>query len=280
MKHETTKHYSQEAALFEGFLDPYMKYSSGWYETWDESLDVAIVQMLDKILDNAGVRDGCRVLEIGNGWGSLIKRLRERFSDVEYVGVNPSQVQLDWIADNVDTTGAMVKGAHEDVMGDLEGPFDAIFMIGALCHMKDKQAVMKRNAELLADDGRIIVEDTFFLSEALYQKHAARQETKYVQDTIFGYAHVYSLARHFDELRNAGLQVIQLDVNSDDYAKTIDFWTERIKTFDVENYPLAPHFVAYMDVFQRGWHHTICNHLQTIAKLPKRRRAKVAIPGS
>ena len=53
--HETTIHYSQEVPLFEGFLDPYMKYSSGWFEPAEEPLDSAIVRMLDKIIDLSGI---------------------------------------------------------------------------------------------------------------------------------------------------------------------------------------------------------------------------------
>lgn len=278
MSHETTVHYSQEVALFEGFLDPYMKYSSGWFEGWDESLDVAILRMLDRIVDRAAVKPGQRVLEVGNGWGSLLRRLRERVPDLDYTGVNPSDVQLGWIREHVDRDGRMVQAPFEAIMGELEGPFDAIFLIGAMCHQRDKQAVLNRLAELLAPGGRIVLEDTFFLSEALYQAHAARQETRYVQDTVFGYAHVLSLARHVDELRVAGLQLVSAETNSDHYARTIEIWTDRLRAMSAERHPLVPQFVAYMDVFQRGWNHTICNQLQVIERLPPRRRPQVALP--
>jgi len=276
MKHETTKHYSQEPELFESFLDPYMKYSSAWFADWEEPLDTAVLRMLDKILDLSQIRDGARVLEIGNGWGSLVRRLRERFVNVDYTGVNPSRVQLDWIAEHVDTAGSQINAPFEDVMDELVGPYNTIYMIGALCHMKDKQKVMSRVAELLSPEGNVILEDTFFLSEALYQAHVSREETRYVQDTIFGYAHVYSIARHHDELRNAGLQVMRSETNSDHYARTIEIWTDRLRALDPRCFELAPHFIAYMDVFQRGWNHTICNQLQTITKLPQRRRRQVA----
>ncbi len=280
MRHETTKHYSQEAALFEGFLDPYMKYSSGYYENWDESLDTGITRMLNMLLEAGRVKNGARVLEIGNGWGSFVRVLSEQREDIQYVGVNPSQVQLDWICDNVSSQGDMVLGAFEEVMNELSGQFDAIYMIGAMCHMRDKLAVLKRLNTLLADDGRLVIEDTFFLSEALYQAHAKRQETKFVQDEVFGYAHVHSLARHFDELRRAGFHMMSSFDNSDHYARTIEIWTDRLKEMDPEEFPLAVQFIQYMDVFQRGWNHTICNHMMTVEKLPNRRRQQEAFPGA
>ncbi len=279
MTHETTIHYSQEVPLFEGFLDPYMKYSSGWFQDPAEPLDSAIVRMLDKIVDLSGIGPGARVLEIGNGWGSLLRRLRERVPDLDYTGVNPSGVQLDYIARHVDAAEArMVNQPFEAVMHEIEGPFDAIFLIGALCHQKDKVAVTKRVAALLAEGGCAVIEDTFFLSEALYQAHAARAETKYVQDTVFGYAHVHSLARHADDLRLSGLRLRSAEDNTDHYARTIGIWTDRLQAMDAARYPLVPHFIAYMDVFQRGWNHTICNQLQVVERLPARRRAQIPVP--
>jgi len=279
MSARTNKHYSQELAVFEGFLDPYMKYSSGWFEQWDEPLDAAIVRMLDIILEAGRVRDGTRVLDIGNGWGAVLKRLREKHSGIRYLGVNPSQVQLEYIADAVDADATCIQGTFEDVMGVIEGPFDTILMIGAICHMRDKLAVKKRANELLAPGGRLVIEDTFFLSEDLYQAHARRDETRFVQDDVFGFAHVHSLAHHFDDLRRAGFRVMSALNNSDHYAHTIEIWTARLKEYNPKSFPMAEKFVQYMDVFQRGWGYTISNYLMACEKLPERRRQKVAFPG-
>ncbi len=280
MEPRTNKHYSQEVALFEGFLDPYMKYSSGWFAHWDEPLDDAILRMLDKILDAGKVRNGCRVLEVGNGWGSLLKRLRERYDDVQYTGVNPSSVQLQYIEECVDTECNNIEATFEDIMGELQGEFDAIFLIGALCHQKDKLAVKKRLNGLLADGGRLVIEDTYFLSEEIYQAHYKREETRFVQETVFGYAHVHSLARHYDDLRRAGFRVMVAENNSDHYAKTTAIWADRLADYDPAEFPLAPQFLAYLDVFWRGWGYTISNYLMACEKLPERRRQRVAFPGA
>ena len=177
MGHETTQHYSQEVELFQRFLDPYMKYSSGLFVENDESLETGVLRMLDTHLTLAALPERPRVLEIGNGWGSLLKRLRERCPDASYLGVNPSAVQQEYVAREVDARAELRVAPFEDVMDSLEGGYDAIFMIGSLCHIKDKARVLGRVGELLAEDGRLVLEDTFFLSEALYQKHYQRPET-------------------------------------------------------------------------------------------------------
>jgi cyclopropane-fatty-acyl-phospholipid synthase len=270
MAHETTQHYSQEVELFQRFLDPYMKYSSGLFLGPDESLDTGILRMLDQHINLGSLPESPRILEIGNGWGSLLKRLHERVEGFSYVGVNPSAVQQEFIAREVDAQADLRVAPFEDVMDSLEGGFDAIYMIGSLCHIKDKKRVLSRVAELLAESGRLVLEDTFFLSEALYQKHYARPETKFVQSEVFGYAHVFSLAHHFDLVREAGLRVMTTLDTSDDYAKTIDLWVERIAELDLGRFPLASQFIKYMDVFQRGWGYTITNHLMALERLPPR----------
>ncbi|MFO0756933.1 MAG: class I SAM-dependent methyltransferase [Byssovorax sp.] len=270
MAHETTQHYSQEVELFQRFLDPYMKYSSGLFLDRDEDLDTGILRMLDQQIALACLSEGARVLEIGNGWGSLLKRLQEKAPGLSYLGVNPSAVQQDYIARAVSDRVDLRVAPFEDVMDAIEGPFDAVFMIGSLCHIKDKARVLARVGALLAPGGRLVIEDTFFLSEALYQKHYARPETKFVQNEVFGYAHVFSLAHHFDLVREAGMRVMTTLETSEDYARTIDLWVERIAELDPARFPLAPQFIKYMDVFQRGWGYTICNHLMALERLPER----------
>jgi cyclopropane-fatty-acyl-phospholipid synthase len=270
----TNVHYSQEVAFFGAFLDPYMKYSSALFASPEEPLAVGIVRMLDHLIDAAKLRPGARVLDLGNGWGCLLKRMRERGLEVDYTGLNPSEVQLDHVRRAVDPDARLLHGTFEQVRPRLEGRYDAIFLIGSLCHLEDKQQALRDVAALLADGGRVVLEDTWFLSEALYQAHRSRPETKFVQDTVFGFAHVTSLAWHYDAVRAAGLWVRSSLDNSFDYLRTTDAWCDVLATLDADRFPLARQAVAYMDVFRRGWGHTICNQVMVLERLPPRQSAR------
>jgi cyclopropane-fatty-acyl-phospholipid synthase len=279
MPQATNKHYGHKVAFFEGFLDPYMKYSSGLFVNHDEPLDSGILRMLDHLLDSGNLHENARVLDIGNGWGCLLRRLRERF-EVDYTGVNPSGVQLEFIRREVEQGARLIEASFEDSLDRLEGPYDTIFMVGALCHIEDKQQALQAASELLTKEGTLVMEDTWFLSEDLYQKHAARPETKFVQNTVFGFAHVTSLAWHMNVLRETGLwQVSSLD-NSLDYMYTTDLWCERLAKMNPEMFPLARQAIVYMDVFRRGWGHTICNQVMVLKKLPPRRSAQFDVPAA
>ncbi len=48
------------------------------------ALDDAGLRLLDRLLSDGQIRPGSRVLEIGNGWGSLLKRIRETVDGVHY----------------------------------------------------------------------------------------------------------------------------------------------------------------------------------------------------
>lgn len=67
--HSTQKHYDQDAALFESFPDPYMKYSSGLWGEENNCLESAELNMLDKIIDFIPDIASASILEIGPGWG-------------------------------------------------------------------------------------------------------------------------------------------------------------------------------------------------------------------
>lgn len=98
---ETTQ-YDRDERVFTAFLDPYMRFSSGLFSSEETPFESSVVNMLNYLLDSAGVSDGARVLEIGTGWGCLLKRLKERHPHAAYIGVSPSAAQIAYVREHVD----------------------------------------------------------------------------------------------------------------------------------------------------------------------------------
>ncbi len=267
--HATTNHYDSEKTFFQSFLDPYMKYTSGLFEKDTDSLETGVVKMLDKLIAQSGVlnKPGARVLDIGSGWGSLLKRLKEVKSDFSYVGVTTSPEQNTFVSQTIDDRVTLITSPFETL--ELNQKFDAIFLVGSFCHLSEKTTQLKKLRSLLAQGGVILLEDTFFLSEALYQKHKNHQATQFVQQSIFGFAEIHSLPRHFDEAREAGLKVTELLEHSDSYKRTIAEWMQRLEQLDAGSHPLVSPFLQYMGIFQRGWNYTIGNFLITMEPLKR-----------
>jgi cyclopropane-fatty-acyl-phospholipid synthase len=96
-KRNIARHYDLSNELFEAFLDPSMSYSSALFEgrppTWD-GLPAAQHRKIDRLLDAVGVTAGCRLLEIGTGWGELALRAAERGATVLSVTLSEEQRKL------------------------------------------------------------------------------------------------------------------------------------------------------------------------------------------
>lgn len=260
MLNETVKHYDMDINFFKGFLDPYMKYTSGLFSSNQDSLELAAQRMLDAIIDSANIKTGMRVLEIGPGWGALIKRLHERGIECDYVGVSPSAVQNKYISEFCSHNEVFITSIfeHYESAGQV---FDAIVLIGSFCHLSDKKEQLARMHSMLAPGGAIVIEDTFFTTSECHAKHHAVAATKYVQEKIFGFAEIPSLSLLVDQVACAGLKVSSMFEHSSSYKRTIDCWIGKLKLMNSELYPKSRDFIKYMTIVQRGWNNTILNQL-------------------
>lgn len=260
MLNETVKHYDMEVGFFQQFLDPYMKYTSGLFESEHDALEVATQRMLDTIIDVGKIRPGGRVLEVGPGWGALVKRIRERDIICDYLGVSPSRVQNEFIRNFCGTREHLVTSTFESFEYTGE-PFSAIVLIGSFCHLQDKQQQLRRMGNMLASNGCIVIEDTFFVSRDTHQSHGDLDATRFVQEKIFGFAEILSLSEQIEQITNAGLKVSYMLEHSNSYKYTIGRWIRNLKQIDAREYPNARDFIKYMTIAQRGWNHTTQNHL-------------------
>ncbi len=88
------EHYDLGNDLFESMLDPYMAYSCGYWAQAN-TLEQAQEAKLDLICRKLGLQPGMRLLDIGCGWGSLMRFAAERYR-VSCVGLTISREQAQW----------------------------------------------------------------------------------------------------------------------------------------------------------------------------------------
>ena len=72
-------HYDLGNGFYAQWLDSSMTYSAGLFDEANHTLEAAQRNKLDSVIDLMKMTGGERVLEIGCGWGSLARRLTERF---------------------------------------------------------------------------------------------------------------------------------------------------------------------------------------------------------
>ncbi len=274
VRHPTQKHYNQDIQLFSSFLDPYLKYSSGLWLHERDTLETAAINMLDKIIGFMPDLKNASILEVGPGWGSLIKRCVEKNHGClpkEYVVINPSAKQNQYIKDNVHRDVTF----YEDTFEQLDNPifvnrFDVIVYLGSFAHMTNIREVMKKLNGYLRSNGRIIIEDTLYISQHHYENFNDHPETDFIQKDVFGIAPIPSLPDVIEWAGQSGLGIDYVLEHSDSYRKTLLEWIARLK----QSLGVLPFWanksivenIRYMELVLRAWGFTVGNYLIVMKK--------------
>ncbi|HOE95371.1 MAG TPA: cyclopropane fatty acyl phospholipid synthase [Candidatus Sumerlaeota bacterium] len=124
------RHYDLGNDFYAAMLDPYMQYSCGY---WKEAENLAAAQeaKLELIGRKLALKAGERLLDIGCGWGGLLRFAAERFG-VEAVGVTISERQAELA--RARCAGLPVEIRLQDYR-DLREPFDKIVSVGMFEHV-------------------------------------------------------------------------------------------------------------------------------------------------
>jgi len=91
-KKEVTAHYDMGNEFYQLWLDETMSYSCGYFRQDEDSLFEAQTRKVDHILTKLQLKPGMTLLDIGCGWGFLLKRAVEHYG-VTGVGITLSEEQ-------------------------------------------------------------------------------------------------------------------------------------------------------------------------------------------
>jgi len=106
---ESIDHYNKEFKIYQAFLDKkYMAYTMAYYGATENSIEIknnisleqAQIEKYKLIIERADIKDGHKILDLGCGFGGLIKYLLQTFPNITVTGVNPSTVQTKYISDS------------------------------------------------------------------------------------------------------------------------------------------------------------------------------------
>ena len=127
---EVRAHYERGLDLFRAMLDRRMVYSCGY---WREarSLDEAQEAKLELTCRKLGLREGMTLLDIGCGWGSLVRFAAERHG-VRTVGITLSPEQAEVARESC--RGLPVEIRVQDYR-DVDGRYDAVVSVGMFEHV-------------------------------------------------------------------------------------------------------------------------------------------------
>ncbi len=101
---EVQSHYDIGNDFYRLWLDETMSYSCGYFKEEGDSLYQAQVNKVDHILDKLSLKEGMTLLDIGCGWGYLLKRAAKEYG-VRGVGITLSEEQYQKFSRDIEEEG-------------------------------------------------------------------------------------------------------------------------------------------------------------------------------
>ena len=147
-------HYDLGNDLFVRMLDPQMVYSCGYWQQ-AKTLEEAQTAKLDLICQKLQLQPGMTLLDIGCGWGSLMKYAAEHYG-VSCVGVTVSQEQVQLGKQRCQ--GLPIQFLLQDYR-ECQGQFDRVVSVGMFEHVgyKNYPLFMEVAHRCLAEDGLFLL---------------------------------------------------------------------------------------------------------------------------
>ncbi|HXB21651.1 MAG TPA: cyclopropane-fatty-acyl-phospholipid synthase family protein [Candidatus Solibacter sp.] len=233
-------HYDVGNEFYALWLDETRTYSCGlWYG--DEDLVTAQMNKIDWHLNNVGGREVRRLLEVGCGWGSTLKRALEHYQVREAVGLSLSMEQVRWCQEH------SVRNADVRLENWLdhqaESPYDGIVSIGAFEHFARLDQSPEKKLEgyrdffsfchqCLRPGGRLS------LQTIIYENASRKQFSPFFAETIFPESDL----PHMFEIAQAVSGLFEIEMWRNDrahYARTLRHWLDNLRACRKEAIAIA-----------------------------------------
>ena len=133
-------HYDVSNTFYEWVLGPSMAYTCAVYPSADASLEEAQAYKHDLIAKKLGLRSGMRLLDVGCGWGGMVRHAAREYG-VKAIGVTLSAQQAAWAQKAIEDQGlsGLAEVRHLDYRDVPETGFDAVSSIGLTEHIGKAQ---------------------------------------------------------------------------------------------------------------------------------------------
>jgi cyclopropane-fatty-acyl-phospholipid synthase len=259
-KRNIGRHYDLSNEFFALFLDETMTYSSALFATradgtlaaGEQQLAPAQRRKVDRVLDLAGVGPGCRLLEIGTGWGELAIRAARRGARVRTITLSLRQRELAQRRIAEAGLAGQVSVELRDYR-DVDGQYDAICSVEMIEAVGDRywDAYFATLDRVLAPGGRVALQAITMPHERML---ASRRTYTWIQKYIFPGGLIPSVTAIEDSVRRCTrLRVTGNRGFGPHYAETLRLWRERFRAREGDVTALG-----FDEVFIRMWVFYLC----------------------
>jgi cyclopropane-fatty-acyl-phospholipid synthase len=257
-------HYDLSNEFYQLWLDRDMVYSCAYYETGTEDLDTAQQAKLRHLCRKLRLQKDDYLLDVGCGWGGLARFAAREFG-ARVFGITLSREQLALARERV-----AAEGLEDRVQLELmdyrdlpeDGRFDKVVSVGMFEHVGHANMplylkklfgavrrgglVMNHGITALHTDGRPV-------------GHGAGD---FIDRYVFPHGELPHVAMMTARISDTGLEVVDVESLRLHYARTLDFWSERLESRLEEAAKLVPdqalriwrlYLAGCAYAFKRGW---------------------------
>ncbi|MBO8202785.1 class I SAM-dependent methyltransferase [Streptomyces smyrnaeus] len=236
-------HYDVSNDFYALWLDSSLTYTCALWaepgagqEAAPDDLETAQARKLDHLIEGARAAGARRVLDVGCGWGSLLKRLTQVHGVQHAVGLTLSDSQAD-LAESTRISGAEIRVENWRDHRPAE-PYDAIISIGAFEHFARTgltrgervaayREFFERCYEWLPARGRVALQTNIKGNNTVMDKATVR-ELMFIIETIFPESEIPALSEVVESGEKL-FDVVSLRNDPDHYSRTCAEWLRRLQ---------------------------------------------------
>jgi len=223
-------HYDLGREFYQVWLDESMTYSCAKFEPGDD-LHTAQLRKLDFHIKQAEISANAHVLDIGCGWGSLIRRIIDTVENPRCLGLTLSQDQKSKV-EETDHDNVEAQLRSWETLTD-ENAFDAVVSIGAFEHFARPEMSTEEKIQLYRGFFKKIRQvlkpgHCLSLQTIVFDKMPTQSFPTWITDEIFP----GSILPRLHEILAAADGVLSLEnLRNDgfDYGLTCREWVKRIE---------------------------------------------------
>jgi cyclopropane-fatty-acyl-phospholipid synthase len=237
-------HYDVGNDFYSLWLDPERVYSCAYFASPDQSLEDAQHAKLDLICQKLHLAPGERLLDIGCGWGGLIRHA-VRYYGVEALGITLSRAQADYARERIerDRLGDRCRVEVRDYR-DLhrEGSFDKVASVGMFQHVgrARMRSYFRTVFDLTRPGGLFLNHGIVDLEQARDRSFGSRvrgwlwREDEFIDRYVLPDGELVSLAYASGLAEKAGFETRDVGNLREHYALTLAHWVRRLEAHEAE----------------------------------------------
>ncbi len=223
-KRNAARHYDLSDTLFSLFLDRDWQYSCAYFEAPNYTLEQAQDAKKRHLASKLMLEPGCKVLDIGSGWGSLALYLAQ-VADADVTGLTLSEQQHKRSNERAAKAGLAdrVRFYLRDYREET-GRYDRIVSVGMFEHVgvQHYPAFFGQIRDLLDDDG-------IALLHSIGRTDGPGMTSPFFRKHIFPGAYAPALSEVLTVIEHNRLHVTDIEILRLHYAETIKEWLRRFR---------------------------------------------------